>query len=116
MRVGFGVLLNGEGDAAIRVAFAQDRVYGTAEHLRVAVTDGALVVVRRLFRVIGNIVALRLQFLDGRNELRNGGADIRQLDDVRLGCLGEFSQFGERVPNPLLIAQVFGEIGDYASG
>ena len=44
-------------------------------------------VVPRLFRIVGHRIALLLQLLDGGLQLRNRRADVRQLDDVRVGVL-----------------------------
>ena len=38
-----------------------------------------------------------LQFLDRRDQLRNGCTDIGQFDDVGFRRLGESSELGERV-------------------
>ena len=79
--------------AAIGVAFAQHRIHGAAQHLRVARLDRLLRVVLRIFRIVGNRVALLLQFLDRGLQLRHRRADVRQLDDVGVGRLGEFAEF-----------------------
>src|SRR5918997_5916122 len=39
----------------------------------------------------------RLQLLHRGLELRDRGADVRQLDDVRLGRLGQLAELGQRV-------------------
>ena len=72
-------------------------------------------VVRRLFRIIGNVVAVCLQFLDRSDQLRNRGADIGQLDDVGLWRLGQLAQVGKLITDALLFGQVLRETGENAA-
>jgi hypothetical protein len=52
-------------------------------------------------REIGELVALGLQLGDGGLQLRDGGADVGQLDDVGLGLEREGAEFGEGVGDAL---------------
>jgi len=45
-------------------------------------------------------------------DLRDRGADVRELDDVRLGRPGETAKLGERVVDPLIGGERVGEVGD----
>ena len=111
MRVAAGVLLDRCGGAAVGVALAQDRVDGAALDPVVAGADLALLGVGGLVGVAGKLVAVGLELGDRRLELRHGGADVRQLDDVRLGRRGQLAQLGERVGQPLILGQQVGELG-----
>ena len=116
MRIPFRVCLHRCRHSAIGIAFTQDRIHGAAEHFRIASAELFFGIVFRLFRIIRQIVALRLEFTDGGCELRNRCADIRQLDDVRAGCLREFTQFGERVTLFLVVSQPVRETGNDSPG
>ncbi len=107
MGVRLRVLLDGTGDAAIGVAFTQHRIDCAAEHLRVPRLDISLGIALRFFRVIGQIVALRLQLLDRGLQLRDRRADVRQLDDVGLGCLHQLAELGKIVGLALLVREIF---------
>ena len=97
VRVLARVLLDRGGRAAVGVALAQHRVDRAALDLVVARADLALLVVAGLVGVVGDAVALLLELLDRGLELRHRGADVGQLDDVRLGLLSELAELGERV-------------------
>ena len=96
------VLLDGGGGAPIRIAFAKDGVHGAAENLRVTRLDLLFGVRLRLLGIIRDGVALALEFLDGRLQLRDGGADVGQLDDVGFRRLREFAEECKIVGLPLL--------------
>ncbi len=85
VRVLAGVGLHRGGGPAIGVALAQDRVHGAALHPVVAGPDLALLVGGGLVGVVGEGVALGLELGDGGLQLGDRGADVGQLDDVRLG-------------------------------
>jgi hypothetical protein len=110
-----GVLLDGAGGTAVGIAFAQDRVDDAAEHLGVTRLDLLFGVRRRVVRIVRNVVALALQFLDRGLELRDRGGDVGQLDDVGLGPRREFAEFGEFVVDPLCWGELLGEIGEDAT-
>ena len=110
------VFLDGLRRATVGVAFAKDGVDGAAFDFVVA---GLCVLLGLGFRfrgVVGELVALCLQFGDGGFQLGNGGADVGELDDVRLRLGGQLSQFGECVADLLLFRQILREIGDDATG
>ncbi|MNO65489.1 hypothetical protein D3C76_562480 [compost metagenome] len=111
-----GVGLDGGGGAAVGVAFTQYRVHGAAEYLAVACADFFFLLGLRIFREVRDVVAQGLQFGDGAFELRYGGADVRQFDDVRFWRCGQNSQLGEVVFDLLVGAKLIGEGGKDAPG
>ena len=111
-----GKLLDRLGRAAVRVALAEHRVDGAAEHLAVAGADGAVLFGGRLVRVVRDGKAVGLNLGDGGLELRHRGADVGQLDDVGFGAEREFTEFGEGVARLLLRRQPLREVGDDATG
>lgn len=116
VRVRLGVVLDRGGGAAVGVALAQDGVHRAALDLVVARADVLVLVGLRVVRVVRERVALRLQLGDGRLELRDRGRDVRKLDDVGLGTLGQLTELGERVVDALPLFETLGEAGDDASG
>ena len=64
---------------------------------------------RRVVGVIGKVVPIFLELGDGRLHLWDRGADIGQLDNVGMGCLGEFAEFFQSVADSLLFGQTFRE-------
>ena len=66
------------------VTFAQHGIDGTAQHLAVLILDRLLRICRRGLGKVGDLVALALELSDALLQLRNGRADVRQLDDVGL--------------------------------
>ena len=116
VRVAAGVALHRGGGPAIGVALAQHRVDGAALHLVVAGLGVALGVGGRVVGVVGDGVALGLELLDGRLELRRGGRHVGQLDDVGLGRGDEGAELGEVVGDALLGGERVGERGQDAPG
>ena len=116
VRVAARVVLHGGGGPAVGVAFAQNGVHRAALDPVVACPDLLLLVGARLVRVVGQGVALGLQLGDGGLELRHRGRDVRELDDVGLGRLGQLAELGERVADPLLLGEAVGEGGDDPAG
>ena len=114
VRVLARVLLDGVRGAAVRVAFAQNRVDCAAQNLAVALLERLLLVGLRMRRIVRERIALFLKLLDGGGELRYRGADVRQLDDVGLGHLGQLAELGEVVRHALLFGQLVGELGQDA--
>jgi hypothetical protein len=88
--------------AAVGVALAQHRVDRAA--LDAVVRLGIVL-------VLGEVVARLLELRDRRLELRHGGADVRELDDVGVGLLGELAELGQRVGDAML-----GELRQDAAG
>jgi hypothetical protein len=97
VRVLAGEGLDRRGRAAVGVALAQDRVDRGALDAVIGLARGALLVGRRRVGVVRDVVAGVLELLDRALELRDRGADVRQLDDVRLGRLGQLAELGQRV-------------------
>ncbi len=111
-----GVFLDGLGRTAVGVALAEDRVDGAALDLVVAGLGFLFSVGFRFRGVVGELVALGLQFGDGRFQLGNRSADVGKLDDIRFRLGGQVSQFGEGVTDPLLLREILREIGNDTSG
>ncbi len=109
------VLLDRSRSAAVGVAFAQHGIHGAAEHLAVTGLDFLLGIRLRIFRIVRDLVALRLQFLDRGLQLRDRCANIRQLDDVRFRFQRQFAQFGQLIRDLLGRSQIFREVREYAS-
>ena len=86
VRVRARVVLHRGGRAAVGVALAQHRVDRRALDGVVRRPDRPLLVGRGRLGVVGQVVALLLQLLDRRLELRDRGADVGQLDDVGLAA------------------------------
>ena len=84
--------LDGSRCAAVRVAFAQHGIDRTAQYARVTLRYILFCLGFRFFRVVGNLVALALQFPHRCHQLRQGGADIGQFDDIRAGHQSELAQ------------------------
>ena len=101
--------------AAVRIAFAQHGVHGAAQHLAVAGADFALRIIGRIIRINRHIITLALQFLDRSLKLRDGGRDIRQLDDIGFRLQRELAEFREFIIHLLLWLQLFREIGQDAA-
>ena len=116
VRIVAGVLLDGAGGAAVGIALAQHRVDDAAEHLAVAGLDVLLGFRRGVVRIVRNVVALALQFLDRGLELRDRGGDVGQLHDVGFGLQRELAEFGEFVVDPLRRGELLGETGEDATG
>ncbi|MNE20017.1 hypothetical protein D3C80_1131190 [compost metagenome] len=115
MRVLACVVLDRQRGAAVGVAFAQYRVDGAALDLVVAGLGVFVGVGGRGFRVVRQIEALRLQFLDGGLELGNRGADVRQLDDVGFRRDSQCAEFCEVVRYRFVSPEAFREAGENAS-
>src|SRR5690606_7921657 len=114
--VGAGVVLDGLGRAAVGIAFAEDGVDGGAEDLGVAGADVFLGVGGRGLGELGKGVALGLEFGDGGLELRDGGGDVGELDDVGLGALGQRAEFGEGVGGLWAFGEMVRGGGEEAGG
>ena len=109
VRVLAGIGLDRGRGAAVGVAFAQNRVHGAAQDLGVAAANFFVFVVLRIFREVRNVIALSLQLGDGCLELRYGGADVRQFDDVGVRLQGQLGQFGQVVIDALVGVQAVGK-------
>ena len=109
MGVGLGECLNRSRGAAVRVAFAQNRIHRRA-------FDGVIAGAGVFFRVglwvlgiVGDVIALRLKLFDAGFQLRHRGRDVGQLDHVRIGRFDQLTQTRKVIRNALLGCQVFGE-------
>ena len=109
-----GVILHRLGRAAVGVAFTQHGVHGGAEHFGITGACIFLSIGCRNFGEVGQRVTFGLQLGDGRLELRDGGADVWQLDDVCLGLEGERTEFGEIVVHALGLGQEIRKDGENA--
>src|SRR5690606_15948067 len=99
VRVFTGIGLDCGGGAAVGVAFTQNRVYCTAQYLAVASADLVVGVALRVFREVGNLVALSLELGDRALELGDRGADVGQLDDVGFRRGGQLCQVSKIILN-----------------
>ena len=111
-----GVFLNGFRGAAVGVSLAQHRIDGAPLDPVIAGSDLLLPLGPGIVGILRKGIPLGLEFRNGRLELRDGGTDVRKLDDVRLRAEGQGTEFGKRVADPLLGLQEVGEIGDDAPG
>ena len=101
---------------AIRVSLPQHRVHGASENLRVFRLKRSLRVGFRFLRIVREIIAVRPQLLDRRHQLRDGSADVGQLDDIGLRRQRERAQLRHIIRNPLALGQAFGKVRDDSAG
>jgi hypothetical protein len=104
------------GRSTIGVALAQHRVDRAPLDPVVAHAVRPLFVAGRLIGVVGDRVALALKFGDRRLQLRQRGADVRQLDDVGLRRLRQLAELAERVRNALLRREPLRELRENPGG
>ena len=97
MRVLLGVRLDGFGGTAVAVALPQNGVHGRPFHPVVARFDVLLFRSAGVVGVVRQGVSQGLKLGDGGFQLRDGGADVGELDDVRVGRLGQLAELGEGV-------------------
>ena len=116
VRVLLGVLLDGLGRPAVRVALAQHRVHGGALDSVVARADVLGLVRGGVLRVVRQVVAVRLQLLDGGLELRDGGGDVGKLHNVGFRGLRELTELREGVRDALLVREPVRELREDAGG
>ena len=90
----------------------ENRVDCGSKHLGIDSLDGLLLGVLGVGGVVGDVVALGLELGDTLEQLGDGGRHVGKLDDVSLGCLGQFPQGGELVRDPLLGSESLGEVSD----
>ena len=84
------------------LAFAEDGVHGGAEDGGEARAEALFLFGLGLFRILRHVVALSAQLCDGVLQLGDRGADVRELDDVRVGRLGEGAEAAEFVGDLLV--------------
>ena len=116
MRVIPGVFLDRLWRAAVGVALAKNRIDGASLDLVVAGLDLFLLFALCFVRVVGDLVALSLQFGDGGLQLRHRGADVRELDDIGLRARGQISQLRQSISDSLTLGEKFWKVRDDASG
>ena len=104
------------GHPPVRVALPQHRVYSTPEHLRIRRGRFLLLLCLGVGRKIRDLISFRLQFCNGFFQLRDGRADVRQLDDVRLHFVCELPQEGKGIRLALGGSEVIGELSNDAGG
>ncbi|MPM92702.1 hypothetical protein SDC9_139837 [bioreactor metagenome] len=110
MGVLLGVVLDGGRSAAVRIAFTQHRVHRRADALGIARLDVLFGIGLRVLRIVGDLVALALEFLDRFLQLAHRCRDVGQLDDVGFGRQRELAQFSQVVGNALFLGQQFREL------
>ncbi len=104
VRILFCVVFDRGRRPAVGVALAQHGVDRATQHLAVAGLDLLFGVVLRGLRIVRNGVSLRLEFPDGRLQLRDGRADVRQFDDIGIRVFGPLAQLGQMVRYPSIRA------------
>ncbi len=114
MGVCLGECFDGGGDAAVGIAFAQDGVDCAAQGVGVLRFNRRFSVVLGVGGVVGDVVAVGLQFGDGGFQLGDGCADVGQFDDVCCWRLCQFAQFGQFIRLSLRVGEVLREVGDDA--
>ncbi len=114
MRVGLGVFLDRFGRATVRVALAQDGVHGRPFQAVIAFAHVFFGVGLRGFGVIGDGIALTLQFLDRVGQLRHRCRHVGQFDHIGGGGFYQLAQFGQIIGNLLIGFQVIGKGGQDA--
>ena len=113
VRVLAGEFFHCERRAAVGVAFAQHRVHGAAQHLRVAAADRFFGIGLRALRKVGNLESAALQLLDRADQLVLRGADVGQLDDVGVGLQRQSAELGQVVGALLRVGQVVAELAQH---
>ena len=102
MRMGSCKVFYDKRDASVRVAFAQYRIHGAAQHFCVAVLNLTFGIRLRLLGIVRQVVALCLQLRDCSVKLWNRRRNIRQLDDVGIRRFRQLTEFRQRVTLLLL--------------
>ena len=116
MGIPFAMLFDGRGGAAVGVSLPDDRVDRAAQHPGIAGLNLTLGVRGRFVRVVGNGVALALQFGDGRFQLGNRGADVGQLDQVGRRLQAQIAAHPQIVGDLLRRGQLVGEVSQHPPG
>ena len=105
MRVLASVVLYSLRRAAVRIAFAEDRVHRAALDLVVSGLDVLLVIISGNLGIVRQGEPTFLQLGNGGLQLRDRCADVGKLDDIRLGLERERTQLGEGILRLLLRRQ-----------
>ena len=115
MGVFAGIIFDRVGNAAVRIAFSQNRVNGAAKYFGVAGLDFFFLFVFRFNRIVWNLEALILEFFDRGSQLRNRGRNIRKLDNIGFGPVGQFTEKSQIVAVALFFRQIFRKAGKNAA-
>ena len=78
------MLLHRWSTATVRVAFPKYRIHGRSQNLGIGCLGGLFLSILWVGGVVGNVVTLGLELCDALQQLRDGGGDVGQLDDVPL--------------------------------
>ena len=112
VRVLLGELLHRNGRSAVGVALTKYGIDRRAENHGEPLLQSLFGLVLGLFGVVGDVVSLFLQLLDRGLQLRNGSADVGQLDDVGFGSLCELSELRQMIGDLLIVGELLGEVRD----
>ena len=110
MRVIPRILLDRLGGTSIGIAFAEDGINRATLDLVITRLDFLFLVTLGLIRIVRKLVSLALQLRNGRLQLRDRRADIRQLDDVRFRCGRQIAELGERIAELLIGGEILRKI------
>ena len=99
------------GRAAVGVALAQDRVDGAALDPVIARADLALLVIGRLVRIVGDVVALRRSSAIAALSWGTEALMLGSLMMLASGVVGQLAELGQRVGDPLLLVEPIRELG-----
>ncbi len=110
----FGVVFDGFGSAAVGVSLAEDGVDGGAHYFCVSGAGVFFLIGGCVFREVWDGEAFFLEFFDGFFELRDGGGDVGEFDDVGIGPQGHLTEFGKVVGDLLIGWEEVGELGEDA--
>ena len=91
------VFLDRSGHTPIGIALSQHGIDRATEDFGIPGLDRFFGIALWLLRIIGYGKSLRLQLLDRGRELRNGCADIGQLDNVGFRSRRQFAEFSKGV-------------------
>ena len=111
-----GIFLHCFRGATVGVPLAENGIHGTSLDLIVIGTNRLFALGLRVIRIIRELVSLGLQLSDRGLQLRNGGADVRKLDDIRLGLKCQCTQLCQGISDSLILCEKIGESGDDAPG
>ncbi len=109
MGVRHRVFLDRIGRATVRVAFAQNGVHRRALDRVIGRAGFLFRVGAWRFGIVGQRIALTLQFLDRGDQLRHRGRDIRQVDHIGVGRFHQIAQDRQIVGLFLRLGQRVGE-------
>ena len=91
------MFLDHPGTPSVTVPLSKNGVDGAAEYLREFLEVLLLLLGLRVGIEVRDGESLALEFLDGGEELGDGGGDVGEFDDDAVGVLGLLSKVGECV-------------------